>query len=168
MTSPSKVEASFRPTYLERVRAEWSVLATMKAVMLFNALFPLAGLFLLWLAWVRPASTPAWSYLAALAALAFVPCMFFYNTLRGHKLALEHGPYTYGFDFDGIHITTLLAQATHLWPAILRVQQQQGNLLFYYSRRSAYFVPVRALPSPESIRKIQAFARAGGVPRVGA
>src|SRR5690606_11764393 len=113
MASSQKVEASFQPTYTERLRAEWSILISLPVLMLFNAMFPLAGIFLLWLAIRYPASTPSWSYVAGFASLAFVPLMFVYNSYRGHKFTLERGPYTYGFDLEGVHVTTPLAQATH-------------------------------------------------------
>ena len=167
MASSPKVEASFQPTYAERLRAEWSILTNLPVLMLFNAMFPLAGIFLLWLPVRYPASTPSWSYVAGFASLAFVPFMFLYNSYRGHKFTLERGPYTYAFDLDGVHVKTPLAQATHRWPAILCVRERHGNLLLYYSKRCAYFVPVRALPGSDSVREIQEFARAGGVSRVG-
>jgi hypothetical protein len=135
--------------------------------MLMNAFFPIAGLFLLWLAITEPASTPGWAYGAAIASLAFAPSMFLYNSYRGHRFTVERGPYTYGFDLEGIHVQTPLAQASHRWPAMLRVLERNGNLLFFYSKRGAYFVPVRALPGPDSNKEIQEYARAGGVSRVG-
>jgi len=167
MASSSKVEASFQPAYTERLLAEWSILTSQPVLLLFNAMFPIAGIFLLWLAVRYPASTPSWSYVAGIASLAFAPFMFFYNSYRGHKLTLERGPFTYGFDLEGVHVTTPLAQATHRWPAILCVREHHGNLLLYYSKRCAYFVPVRALSGDESVRRIQELARAGGVLRVG-
>lgn len=169
MAQSNRVEASsFQPDYSERLRAEWSMLIGLPSLMLLNAMFPLAGIFLLWLGLMYPVSTPGWSYIAAFFSLAFVPLMFLYNSYRGHRFTRARGPYTYGFDHEGVHVTTPLAQATHRWPAILRVRQHHGNVLLYYSRRCAYFVPVRALPACGSVMEIEELARAGGVPRVGA
>jgi hypothetical protein len=167
MESPLKLEASFQPTYRERVQAEWTLMLENKPVLLLNALFPASGLFLLWLAFRHPEAVPGWSLLAAFLGLGFVPAIFLYNTLRGHKFTVECGPYTYSFDPEGVHVTTPLAQAVHRWPGILRVRCIRGNLLLYYSKRCAYFVPLRALPGPPATQRIQQLASAGGVPRVG-
>lgn len=167
METPSQVEVTFQPTYAERVRAEWSIMTSLPWLVLVSSIFPLAGLFLLYLAVAHPDSTPGWSYGAAFLALVFWPLMFFYNSYNGHKLTLSHGPYVYNFDPAGIQVSTPLAQAKHQWPAILRVREHSGNLLFYYTQRCAFFVPLRAFSDPASTQYIEAFARSGGAKRVG-
>ncbi|MBC3874058.1 YcxB family protein [Undibacterium flavidum] len=168
MNTTQRIEASFSPSFRERISAEWSLLLRNPIGLIAMLVFPGAGVLLVSLLLLHPDKVANGTWLTALIAFIFSPAMFFFNSYRAHRVMQAQGLFTYAFDQEGIHISTPLAQSLQRWPAIIRVRTS-GNLLFvYFSKRCAYFVPMRAFVDSDAVDAIEKLARAGGVPRVGA
>jgi len=167
METTQRVETTFLPTYRERLRAELSLLGRAPVTLLASAAFPAAGIWLLWLLLKHPQTASASSFVTVFACFCFTPFFFFWNSYRAHRISKKSGPFTYVFDSAGVHVSTSLAQSTQLWPGILRIRASDRLLFVHFSKRCAHFVPVHALPAPDSVKIIRQLAHAGGVSRVG-
>lgn len=161
-----RVEATFSPSYVERLAAEWILLVRSPITLLCLAAFPAAGVWLATLLLGHRGAAPDGAWLAVLLAFGFSPSVFFLNTYRAHRANLAQGAVTYRFDCEGVHVSTRLARSSLHWPAILRVRSSRSLILFHVTKRCAHFVPMRALSDTGAIDVVQQLAKAGGVPKV--
>jgi hypothetical protein len=167
METSQELEARYRLTYGERLRAAWDLTLGSPAALLSLCIFPVLGFALIWTMSLPTSRNNAWDYLLVAACFAFMPFMFFWNTFRAHRADRSKGPYHYRFNSEGIHVTTPTSELTHHWPAILRVRESRGILYLYFTKRCAHIVPLRVLSSPSASQAVQQLAIAAGVSRVG-
>ena len=59
-------------------------------------------------------------------------------------------PITYTLDDSGLHIGTRTLNAELKWAGMNRVRETSDMFLFYYSRRTAYFLPKRVVGPGDS------------------
>lgn len=167
MKAPQEVDAQYTLSFPERLRANWDLTLASPVSMLSVCVLPLIGIALIWVM-SRPTSrNTLWEYFFAVACFTYYPVVFLLNTYRAHRLQSERGLFHYRFDADGVHVTTAKSRLSHLWPAISRVRARRGILFLYFTKRCAHCVPLRALPSSQSLATIQQLASVGGVLRVG-
>lgn len=161
-----QLEATYRLTYSERLRAIWDLSWGSPLAMLWLLFFPACGFALLWFMSRSTSQNTASDYIFAVFCFAFVPSMFLWNAFRAQRADQVKGPYTYRFDSEGLHVSTRTSELTQRWPAILRVRIKGGMLYLYFAKSCAHCVPLRVLPATDSVAVVQQLATAGGVPRV--
>lgn len=165
-TTPTAVETEFQLSYLERLRAAWSVSASSWSMLLWMLLLPFwAAILLLWVA-THGSSHPLRDGVMFGLLAGLVPGMLLLKTSIAHRAGRRRGPIAYRFDREGLQAKTATTLLQQRWPAIVRVREGSGMLLLYLDRRSAHCVPVRALPHRDAAARIARWASEGGAARV--
>ncbi len=130
------------------------------ALMVVHAIFPLAGLFLLFTAvYVGRGLTMSAAFIALLT-FSFTPlitAISIWLARRRNKLA--QGSFTVSFDSEGMHTTGSTFSQTLKWAAIPRVRESKRFMFFLISPSRASYVPLaalRAAGSLETVRRIAA------------
>jgi hypothetical protein len=78
---------------------------------------------------------------------------------RGHDPNIND-PFTQIYSEDGLHVATRTASADLKWSGMFKVRETRDYLLFYYSRRMAYYLPKRAVPNDEDLAELRSRIRA--------
>ena len=165
MNEPSReIELSFAFTFLDRLRAAFLLIPQRRLGIVLAAIFPLIGLSVLAFAFAtgREGTVEVWVILVL--CLLFHPAMVVTGVAAAHfgnKHVRE--PFTYSFNDSGIHVSAATYEYTHRWPAISRVEQIGGYLMFFFSPGCAHCIPVEAARSAGVLEPLVAMARAHGV-----
>ena len=145
-------------------RLRWLFLGSLVAIpyqgwlIVFHAIFPLAGLFLL--------LTPLLGYrlgveeiILAILAFSFTPLitiLAIWSARRRNKLA--QGPFTYTFDTEGMHTSGSAFDQMIRWPAIPRIRLSKRFLFVFIAPARAHCIPLRSLSAPEDLGRLRSIA----------
>ena len=162
MEASTMIVSTVSLSYAERLKAELAVAFGRIANVLWLCFFPICGIVILAL------PPTGWlDKLIASVSFGFVPAAFLLAARRGHRAAEETGPLVYRFSPEGFELKTRTAELKQSWSGIPRVRTALGFLLVYGNKKCAYPLPLRQL-STDQLDSITAWARHGGVERVGA
>src|SRR5260221_3014422 len=156
----SRVSVTVTPTFFELFVATLSVIRYQGAFIVFHAIFPLAGLFLLCTAVYVGRGLTMSAALIALLTFSFTPLitsLSIWIARRTNRLA--QGSFTVSFDSEGMHTSGSAFSQTVKWAAIPRVRQSKRFMFFFSSPLRASYVPLaalRAAGSLETVRRIAA------------
>jgi hypothetical protein len=75
-------------------------------------------------------------------------------------------PITHSLDESGYHVSSRTTDVDLKWEGLHKVRETNDLLMFYYSSRLAYYLPKRALPSPEEVSELRAWVQAQLPPEV--
>ena len=151
-----EVAFPFRVAYAANLQImRWSVLQLIVA-----AVFPLAGLFLVY-TWIvdRHAVTVT-------GALTVFGCLFFTPLITALTLFLvrrknpsAQGPFTYIFDEEGVHASSPTMRLTLKWAAIRKVRESSSFLFFFVTAGRAHSMPLTQLRSAGVLDDLRELSR---------
>ena len=158
---------SFRPTpaeharvltlMLRRKRGFWIAVIVVAIVVLTVAIVPaLQG---------RPAGEIFWTVLPYLLIfsllLAGLPYIQRWQLGRFYRhTPILQQEQTHELEEDGYKMSNPLSNSFVHWDAFAEVLETKEFFLFYPSRSIAYFLPKRAIPTPEHVQQLRSFLRA--------
>jgi hypothetical protein len=156
---PNRVCIRTQPTFGEFFFGSLVLIRYQGWLVLFHAVFPMAGLFFL--------MTPLMGYRlgpveVSLAVLAFsftplITALGVWSARRRNKLA--QGPFTYTFDADGMRTSGSAFDQTIRWSAIPRVRLSKQFLFVFIAPARAHCIPLRSLTDPEDLDRLRSIAR---------
>lgn len=158
------IRLEFPFTIWDRVWASLVLTPQRKFALVIHFIFPLAGLFLLWLLLTSPRSSNLLEYFLVAVCLAFTPLITFFVVLNSHltnKMFRE--PFTYLFDDEGIHVHAASYQYSNPWPAITLVKPLGGFLMFFFAPGAAHAIPLKVIRSANQYEPLLSLLRANGV-----
>jgi YcxB-like protein len=155
---PNRVCITAQPTFGELFLGSLVVIRYQGWLVIFHAIFPLAGLFLL--------MTPLMGYrlgsveiLLAALGFSFTPLLTalgVWSARRRNKLA--QGPFTYTFDTEGMHTSGSAFDQTIRWSAIPRIRLSKQFLFVFVAPATAHCIPLRSLKGPEELARLRNIA----------
>jgi hypothetical protein len=154
----SRVSVTVTPTFAELFIVTLTLIRYQGALIVLHAIFPVAGLLLLFAPLYVGRSLTMLQVLCAFFALSFTPLitsLSIWRVRRRNKIA--QGSFTHSFDSEGIHTSGNTFSQTLKWAAIARVRQSKRFMLFFISPSRAIYVPLAALRDAgilESVRRI--------------
>jgi len=115
-----------------------------------SSVFPLAGLFILYLLVVRHQALALHEILYAvflvLLCFLFTPIILALTLFLGRRRnPLSEGPFTYTLDSSGIHASSSAFENTIKWPVIRRVVETRSFLFLFVAPGRAISLPVAQL-----------------------
>jgi YcxB-like protein len=140
------VSVTVNNTFWDVYVASLTMIRYQGALMVVHAVFPLAGLFLIFgsvRAGFRFATDEVLVILLAFSFTPLVTVLAVWANRRRNKLA--KGPFTFSFDAEGIHVTNDALDQIIKWPGILRVRESKRFLFIFLSPSRAYCIPRKAL-----------------------
>ena len=69
-------------------------------------------------------------------------------------------PITETLDDVGVHVALHTINVDFKWSGMHKVRETTEAFMFYYNRRSAYFLPKRCLDGPEAVNALRSWVRA--------
>lgn len=158
---PTNATVTVTPTFWELFDAALSAIRFQGALILVHAIFPVAGLTALLLPLLAAGRPPGFDEIwVAVLGLMFTPLVTafaIWSKRRRNKLA--QGPFTYGFDSVGVHITGASFDMTMKWSAILRVRQSRRFLFIFISPRQAHSIALKTLKAQGVLESVRAIAQ---------
>jgi hypothetical protein len=143
---PNPVSVTVNMTFWEIYVASLTLIRYRGTLMIVHAIFPLFGIWIivesLWKGY-RFGPAEVFLILATLLFTPLVTALAVWANRRGNKLA--KGPFTYGFDSEGIHTRSDALDQIIKWPGILRVRQSKRFLFIFIAPSRAYCIPRKAL-----------------------
>ena len=149
----NRIAVTTNPTFWELFVASLALIRYQGWLIILHAVFPSAGLFLL--------MTPLMGYrlgaveiLLALLCFSFTPfvtAVAVWSTRRRNKLS--HGPFTYGFDSEGMHTSSAAFNQTIKWSAIPRVRRSKRFLFVFVAPARAVCIPLREVSNAEDLER---------------
>ena len=156
---PDRVSITTQPTYWELLVGSLVVIRYQGWRVIFHAVFPAAGLFLLTTPFTTGDRLGPVEILMALFAFSFTPfitALTVWSARRRNKLA--EGPFAYDFDAEGMHTSGSAFSQTIRWPAIPRVRRSKRFLFIFISPARAFCIPLRSLAGAEDLDRLRSIA----------
>ena len=154
----NRISVTTNPSFWELFVASLALIRYQGWLIILYSIFPLAGLFLL--------MTPFMGYrlgaveiLLALLCFSFTPyitAVAVWSTRRRNKLS--QGPFTYGFDSEGMHTSSAAFSQTIKWSAIPRVRQSKRFLFVFFTPVRAVCIPLREVNNSEDLERLRILA----------
>src|SRR6267378_2806072 len=119
---PDRITITTNPTFSELFLGSLILVRYQGPILIAHAVFPAAGLFLLLTPFIGYRLGVVEIILATLA-LSFTPFVTAAAVWAARRNKLAQGPFTYGFDSEGAHISGPAFNQTIHWPAIPRVRR---------------------------------------------
>ena len=154
----SQISVTTNPTFWDLFLASLAMIPYQGWLLILHILFPLAGLFLLLTPFMgyRLGST---EILLAIWAFSFTPlitALAVWSSRRRNGLA--KGPFTYVFDSEGMHTSSLAFSQTIRWSAIPRVRQTKRFLFIFIAPARACCIPLRNISDSEVLEQLRILA----------
>jgi hypothetical protein len=149
---------TYIPTFKDHYLASLQILLKSRFQLILNSLFPLAGLFLIYLIIIKHSRVPSsLEVLTILATFAYTPviaALIVWLSRRRNKTAREVQTFTFtdeGFSIEGSTFTVKLK-----WEAIDRIKESKSFFFLYIASQKAYFLSKRELDQSiiVSLRKL--------------
>jgi hypothetical protein len=137
----------FHTSFQEHYIATLSVLSRVPLQIVFSAIFPLAGLLLLFLN-LFTASLSFYNIVLIFFCFAFSPLLTALNVwLYRQRNKTSVGQFVYEIDDEGVKVTGGVFELKLAWQGIRRVVETRRFFLFFISTQMAQFLPKRAITS---------------------
>ena len=155
--TPVALRFEFETSFREQYIASLTVLSRLPLQIASAAIFPLAGILLIFLSFV----TDTFSFFNALIiglSFGFTPALMALNVWlyrRRNKTAL--GQFVYEFDTYGVRISGGTFDLKLKWEAIYKVRETEKFFLFFLSSRMAQFLPKRCIAGNERLSHLREF-----------
>jgi hypothetical protein len=128
--------------------------------MIVSAVFPLAGLFLIYTMIAHRHTASAIDVLTVLGCLFFTPLITALTLfLLRRKNPASQGPFTYAFDADGVHASNATISLTIKWAAIHKVRESGSFLFFFVASGRAHSMPLTQLRSAGVLQDLRELSR---------
>jgi hypothetical protein len=158
--SPHQVSVNVDPAFWDMFIASLVLIRHQGAMIIVHAIFPLAGLALLLLSYMKgfPQGITPVIGLSALA-IFFTPLITAVGAFSARRNKLMQGPFTYFFDSEGVRTKGVTFDQTINWTAIAKVRQSKSFLFIFISPTKALYIPMKALREQGVIDKVCEIAR---------
>jgi hypothetical protein len=147
----------FETSFLEQYIASLTVLSRLPSQIAMSAVFPLAGLFLIFVSFFSNTFGVFDAFIIGLS-FGFTPLLTALNvwvSRRRNKTSV--GQFVYEFDLDGIKISGRAFDLKLKWEALWKVRETKKFFLFFVSPRAAQFLPKRCIVDTEQQSQLRQF-----------
>jgi amino acid transporter len=156
---PVSISVTTNPTFGEYFIASLMLIRYRSRLILLHAIFPLAGLFILFSPFITGNSIGLVEILMALLALSYTPILTAYSIwISRRRNKLKQGPFTYSFDSEGMHTSGAAFKQTILWTAIPRVRRSRQFLFVFIAPATAHIIPLREISDPRFFDDLRSIA----------
>lgn len=146
-------ETSFREQYI----ASLTVLSRLPLQIAVSAIFPLAGVFLIFVRFVTHTFGLFDAFIIGLC-FGFTPLLTALNVwLYRRRNKASVGQFVYEFDPNGMRISGGAFDLKLKWEAIWRVTETKNFFLFFVSTRMAQFLPKRCIVDTQQLSHLRQF-----------
>jgi hypothetical protein len=155
---PNRVSITTQPTFGELFLGSLVLIRYQGWLVVFHAVFPMAGLFLLATSLMGYRLGPVEIVLAVLAFLftPLITALGVWSARRRNKLA--QGPFTYTFDSEGMHSSGSAFDQTIRWSAIPRIRFSKRFLFIFIAPARAVCIPLRSVTDSEELARLRSIA----------
>lgn len=153
------ISVTINPTFRQLFVAALVMVRYQRALIVFHAVFPLAGLFII-IASVCVRGAPLISTIpAGVVGLLFTPLVTAFSLWSARRRnRLAQGPFTYSFDAEGMHTKGTAFDQTIKWPGILRARKSKQFLFIFIAPARAFVIPVASLTEQGVLDPVLALA----------
>lgn len=155
---PNRVCITTQPTFGELFFGSLVLIRYQGWLVVFHAVVPMAGLFLLMTPLMGYPLGPVEILLAALA-FSFTPLIIALGVwLARRRNKLAQGPFKYTFDTEGMHTSSSAFDLTIRWSAIPRIRLSKQFLFIFIAPARAHCIPLRSVSGPEDLARLRSIA----------
>jgi hypothetical protein len=154
------VSVTVNPTFWELFVASLILIRYQRWARIIHVLFPLFGLYIFVNSLYNGYGFGPAEIVLMTITIGFTPwivALSLWAARARNKLA--RGPYTYGFDQEGVYTTTSSFEQLIKWPAILRVRLSKRFLFLFISPSRALCIPVKSLHDQGVFEDVCSLAR---------
>lgn len=148
---------SFSPTFKEQYLASLIIVLSSPFSVLINLIFPLAGLFLLYLIISFENRIPSpFEFSLIFFCFGFNPILLAFTLyLARRKNKTVDGAHEYNFNEQGFKVSGMLFEISLNYSALYRILETNRYLFFYFSPRGAYYLPKYIFTSETELNELK-------------
>jgi hypothetical protein len=128
--------------------------------LLVAAVFPLAGIYLIYLWGAQRHTYQFTDFLLLTGCFLFAPLIIAMSLfIVRRKNPLSEGPFTYTFDEQGVHASGEAFSLSIKWSAVRKVRESKNFMFFFVSPRSAHCIPIAQVTRVGQLDALRALVR---------